>query len=167
MKTPYYLIDKDRLQTQHEKIAWLRRGVGPLKSLWALKCFATWSVLTSWSQYMDGSTSSSLYEVKLGFEKFGGGNTTAYSVGLNARCEIARFLATANKIIFNSIPTPRQAGPFWMPLVRPYPRAAGDPGLCSTSRVRSGRFPARPLQPFGRNMIPAQIAAVSDRITGF
>ena len=71
MKTPYYLIDKSRLQANMEKIAWLREASGA-KSLLALKCFATWSVFDFMAQYMDGSTSSSLYEVKLGYEKFGG-----------------------------------------------------------------------------------------------
>lgn len=69
MQTPYYLIDKSRLLPNLEKIAWLREASGA-KCLLALKCFATWSVFDFMSEYMDGSTSSSLYEVRLGHEKF-------------------------------------------------------------------------------------------------
>ena len=49
------------------------------KVLLALKCFATWSVFDLMREYMDGTTSSSLFEVRLGREKFGG-ETHAYSV---------------------------------------------------------------------------------------
>ena len=78
MQTPFYLIDKSCLLSNLKKIAWLREASGA-KSLLALKCFATWSVFDFMAGYMDGSTSSSLYEVKLGHEKFGG-ETHAYSV---------------------------------------------------------------------------------------
>jgi carboxynorspermidine decarboxylase len=96
MKTPYYLIDKSRLQANMEKIAWLREASGA-KSLLALKCFATWSVFDFMAQYMDGSTSSSLYEVKLGYEKFGG-ETHAYSVAYDDD-EIAEVLAIGNETV--------------------------------------------------------------------
>lgn len=100
MQTPYYLIDKSHLKKNMEKIAWLRDASGA-KSLLALKCFATWSVFDFMSQYMDGSTSSSLYEVRLGAEKFGG-ETHAYSVAY-ADHEIEEVLTHSDKIIFNSI----------------------------------------------------------------
>ena len=63
LKTPYYLIDKSKLLPNMEKIAKLRDMSGA-KSLLALKCFATWSVFDLMSEYMDGTTSSSLYEVQ-------------------------------------------------------------------------------------------------------
>ncbi len=100
MQTPYYLIDKSRLLPNLEKIAWLREASGA-KSLLALKCFATWSVFDLMSEYMDGTTSSSLYEVRLGKEKFAG-ETHAYSVAY-ADHEIAEVLEHSDKIIFNSI----------------------------------------------------------------
>ena len=78
IKTPYYLIDKSKLLRNMEKIAYLREHSGA-RALLALKCFATWSVFDLMSRYMDGTTSSSLYEVKLGKRKFGG-ETQAYSV---------------------------------------------------------------------------------------
>src|SRR5471032_1950610 len=65
IKTPYYLIDKQKLLVNMQKIAYVREQSGA-KALLALKCFATWSVFDLMQQYMDGTTSSSLYELKLG-----------------------------------------------------------------------------------------------------
>ena len=98
--TPYYLIDKARLLQNMEKIAHVREKSGA-KALLALKCFATWSVFDFMRPHMDGTTSSSLYEVRLGREKFGG-ETHAYSVAY-ADYEIDEVVSHADKIIFNSI----------------------------------------------------------------
>nr|CDP79295.1 carboxynorspermidine decarboxylase [Bartonella schoenbuchensis]CDP79576.1 carboxynorspermidine decarboxylase [Bartonella schoenbuchensis] len=100
IKTPYYLIDKSKLIKNMEIIARLREMSG-IKVLLALKCFATWSVFNFMSEYMDGSTSSSLYELRLGREKFGK-ETHAYSVAW-ADDEIDEVCTYADKIIFNSI----------------------------------------------------------------
>lgn len=97
--TPFYLIDKARLQKNMEKIAQLREQSGA-KALLALKCFATWSVFDFMRDYMDGTTSSSLNEVRLGHETFGG-ETHAYSVAY-ADNEIADVIKYGDKIIFNS-----------------------------------------------------------------
>ncbi len=96
LQTPYYLIDKSKLLRNMEKIAYLREKSGA-KALLALKCFATWGVFDFMRQYMDGTTSSSLYEVKLGREKFGG-ETHAYSVAYSPE-EIGEVVANADKII--------------------------------------------------------------------
>ncbi|MFR0309419.1 carboxynorspermidine decarboxylase, partial [Escherichia coli] len=100
IKTPYYLIDKQKLLGNLEKIAYVREQSGA-KALLALKCFATWSVFDLMQQYMDGTTSSSLYELKLGRQKFAG-ETHAYSVAW-ADDEIEEMVANCDKIIFNSI----------------------------------------------------------------
>src|SRR5690606_40979639 len=71
IQTPYYLIDKTKLKRNMEKVAYVREKSGA-KALLALKCFATWSVFDLMSEYMDGTTSSSLNEVRLGHERFGG-----------------------------------------------------------------------------------------------
>ena len=52
-------------------------------------------------QYLDGTTSSSLYEARLGYEKFGK-EVHAYSVGFSDQ-DIEEVKAFADKIIFNSI----------------------------------------------------------------
>ncbi|GHA27851.1 carboxynorspermidine/carboxyspermidine decarboxylase [Devosia pacifica] len=100
LATPYYLVDKSILLKNLEKISYLRQRSG-VKCLLALKCFATWSVFDLMAEHMDGTTSSSLFEVRLGREKFAG-ETHAYSVAY-ADDEIDEVLANSDKIIFNSI----------------------------------------------------------------
>ena len=68
--TPYYLIDEKKL-LRNLKIIQKVRELSGAKSVLALKCFSTWSVFPLMSKYMDGTTSSSLPEAKLGYEKFG------------------------------------------------------------------------------------------------
>ena len=78
IQTPFYLIDKAKLLRNMKVIDRLRAGSGA-KALLALKCFATWSAFDLMRDHMDGTTSSSLYELRLGREKFGK-ETHAYSV---------------------------------------------------------------------------------------
>ncbi|HRO14111.1 MAG TPA: carboxynorspermidine decarboxylase [Paracoccus sp. (in: a-proteobacteria)] len=99
-QTPFYLIDRTRLQANMDKMAFLRERSGA-RTLLALKCFATWGVFDQMSQHMDGTTSSSLNELRLGREKFGG-ETHAYSVAW-ADHEIDEAVGHADKIIFNSL----------------------------------------------------------------
>lgn len=99
IQTPYYLIDESRLLKNMEKITYVREKSGA-KSVMALKCFSTWSVFPLMSQYMDGTTSSSLNEARLGYEKFGK-ETHAYSVVWTPE-EIDEVKKFATKIIFNS-----------------------------------------------------------------
>src|SRR5690606_8859675 len=158
IETPYYLIDKRALLPNLEKIARLRERSGA-KALLALKCFATWSVFDLMREYMDGTTSSPLNEVRLGREKFGG-ETHAYSVAF-ADHESHEVVRHADKIIFTSISqldrfTDRTAG-----LAR---------GLRLTPGVSSSSFDlADPARPFSRlgEWDPARIEAVLDRVSGF
>ena len=80
IRTPYYLADESLLLRNLEKIKYVREKSGA-KSVLALKCFSMWSVFPLMSKYMDGTTSSAIYEARLGHEKFGG-ETQAYSVVL-------------------------------------------------------------------------------------
>ena len=98
--TPYYLIDEAALSRNLAVVERLRAASGA-KFLLALKCFATWAVFPLLARHLDGTTSSSLYEVKLGREKFGG-ETHAYSVAF-ADHEIDEVVANADKVIFNSL----------------------------------------------------------------
>ncbi len=99
LRTPYYLIDEVRLQKNLEIIQYLRDESG-VKSVLALKCFSTWCVFDLMRQYMDGTTSSSLFEARLGREKFGK-EVHAYSVAYSAE-EIEAVAKLADKVIFNS-----------------------------------------------------------------
>lgn len=100
VSTPYYLIDESKLLSNLDKISYLRNNSG-VKCLLALKCFATWSIFDLISKHLDGTTSSSLYEAKLGKDKFGG-ETHAFSVAYDED-DIKELITFSDKIIFNSI----------------------------------------------------------------
>ncbi|NVK33706.1 MAG: carboxynorspermidine decarboxylase [Rhodobacteraceae bacterium] len=156
--TPYYLIDKSKLLPNMEKIALLRETSGA-KALLALKCFASWSVFDFMSEYMDGTTSSSLFEVKLGHEKFPG-ETHAYSVAY-ADDEIDEVIASSDKIIFNTIGQLKRFDGQSENHVR---------GLRVNPGVSTSEFdladPARPFSRLGEHD-PETIASVRDQISGF
>ncbi|RYG93014.1 carboxynorspermidine decarboxylase [Loktanella sp. IMCC34160] len=158
MQTPYYLIDKARLLPNMEKIAWLRENSGA-KALLALKCFATWDVFDFMSDYMDGTTSSSLYEVRLGREKFPG-ETHAYSVAY-ADHEIDEVIGHSDKIIFNTI---GQLDRFDTQSANHVRGLRVNPGVST-----SGFDLADPARPFSRlgEHDPEAIAKVIDRVSGF
>jgi len=158
IQTPYYLIDKEKLLRNMEIIARVREQSGA-KALLALKCFATWSAFELMRDYMDGTTSSSLYEVRLGREKFGG-ETHAYSVAWAAH-EIDEAISHADKIIFNTVSQ----------LDRFADRAAGIArGVRLNPGVSSSTFDlADPARPFSRlgEWDAARVEPVLDRISGF
>jgi carboxynorspermidine decarboxylase len=98
--TPYYLIDEKKMLRNLQIIQQVRQLSGA-KSVLALKCFSTWSVFDLMKQYMDGTTSSSLFEARLGYEKFGK-ETHAYCVGYSQE-DVLAVAEFADKIIFNSV----------------------------------------------------------------
>jgi len=100
LPTPYYLIDEKKL-LRNLKIIRRVRLLSGAKSLLALKCFATWGVFPLMRKHMAGTTSSSLFEARLGYEKFGG-ETHAYSVGYS-REDVKAVSKFADKVIFNSV----------------------------------------------------------------
>src|SRR5690606_28559569 len=158
ISTPYYLIDKARLLANMEKMDTLRELSGA-KVLLALKCFATWAAFDLMNKHMDGTTSSSLYEVKLGAKHFGG-ETHAYSVAY-ADHEIDEVISCADKIIFNSLSQ----------FERFSARAPNIPvGLRLNPGVSSSEFElADPARPFSRlgEWDPAKVLPVIDQIDGF
>jgi len=105
LPTPYYLIDEERLVRNLEIIRQVREASGA-KSVLALKCFSTWSVFGLMRQYLDGTTSSSVLEARLGRGKFGK-EVHAYSVGYS-RDDVAVVRKFADKVIFNSVSQLRQ-----------------------------------------------------------
>jgi len=98
--TPYYLIDENKLLKNLETIRNVRERSGA-KSVLALKCFSTWSVFGLMRQYLDGTTSSGVYEARLGYETFGK-EVHAYSVGYSL-ADVREVRRYADKIIFNSL----------------------------------------------------------------
>ncbi|MGB6055071.1 MAG: carboxynorspermidine decarboxylase [Burkholderiaceae bacterium] len=159
IRTPYYLIDKTLLRDKLETVQYVRRHSGA-RVLLALKCFATWSVFDLMRDYMDGTTSSSLHEVKLGYTKFGG-ETHAYSVAF-AEHEIEEVLDHSDKIIFNSIGQLERFG------ARAEQRGR-QIGLRLNPRISASSFDlADPARPFSRlgEWDMARIDAVADRLDG-
>ncbi|AGT09893.1 carboxynorspermidine decarboxylase [Paracoccus aminophilus] len=157
LQTPYYLIDLAKLRRNMEKIAHLREASGA-KCLLALKCFATWSAFDFMRPFMDGTTSSSLYELRLGREEFGK-ETHAYSVGW-ADHEIDEAISYADKIIFNSLGQLDRFGE----------KAAGiATGLRLNPRFSTSGFdladPARPFSRLGEWDL-ARLNSALDRISG-
>ncbi len=158
IQTPYYLIDKAKLLRNMEIIDRLRAGSGA-KALLALKCFATWSAFDMMRDHMDGTTSSSLYELRLGREKFGK-ETHAYSVAW-ADHEIEEAVGYADKIIFNSIGQLERFGNRASHIER---------GLRLNPRFSTSGFDlADPARPFSRlgEWDATKILEVIDRVSGF
>jgi carboxynorspermidine decarboxylase len=154
LTTPYYLIDKSRLLANLEKISRLREVSGA-KCLLALKCFATPAVFDMMAEHLDGTTSSSLNEVRLGHERFGG-ETHAYSVAYGDR-EIDEVISHCDAIIFNSVGQLDRFGG----------RAAGKKiGLRLNPKVSSSSFdladPARPYSRLGEWDLARINAALPD-----
>ena len=158
IQTPYYLIDKQKLLVNLEKIDYVRKHSGA-KALLALKCFATWSVFDLMQEYMDGTTSSSLYELKLGREKFAG-EAHAYSVAW-ADDEIDEMIKNCDKIIFNSIGQLERFDAKTQGVIR---------GLRVNPQVSSSDYlladPARPFSRLGE-WDPEKIEKVIDKVSGF
>ncbi|KFI28791.1 carboxynorspermidine decarboxylase [Paenirhodobacter enshiensis] len=157
LPTPFYLIDEEALLRNMRKIQHLRESSGA-KALLALKCFATWSAFDIMRPYMDGTTSSSLYELRLGHEKFGK-ETHAYSVAWSDR-EIDEACGYADKIIFNTIGQ----------LTRYAEQSAHiRRGVRLNPRFSTSGFdladPARPFSRLGEWDV-AKLLAVSDMISG-
>jgi carboxynorspermidine decarboxylase len=100
VSTPYYLIDETRMLKAMERIAYVRERSGA-KSVLALKCFSSWCAFDFMKDYMAGTTSSSLYEARLGHEKFAG-ETHGYSVAYSDD-EMPEIVEYCDKVIFNSL----------------------------------------------------------------
>ncbi|STX28521.1 Lysine/ornithine decarboxylase [Legionella beliardensis] len=99
MKTPFYVIDIAKLLANLEIIEKIKEKSGA-KFLFALKTFSVWALFDIINKYMDGFTSSSPYEVKLGYDKFGG-EGISYSVAYSDD-DFKQVIDYADKIIFNS-----------------------------------------------------------------
>lgn len=158
IQTPFYLIDRAKLARNMAIMDQLRQASGA-KTLLALKCFATWPVFDQMAQHMDGTTSSSLYELRLGREKFGK-ETHAYSVAWSDH-EIAEAVSYADKIIFNSIGQLERFD---------NQSAQIERGLRLNPRFSTSGFDlADPARPFSRlgEWDATKIERVMDRISGF
>jgi carboxynorspermidine decarboxylase len=99
LETPCFVIRERDLLRNLERTRELKVASGA-KVVLALKCFSTWGVFELMQPFLDGTTSSSLFEARLGHEKFGG-ETHAFSVGYS-EADVRQLVQFSNKIIFNS-----------------------------------------------------------------
>jgi carboxynorspermidine decarboxylase len=100
LATPYYLIDESRMLRAMEVIGHVQQSSGA-RCVLALKCFSAWCAFDFMRPYFAGTTSSSLYEARLGHETFGG-ETHGYSVAFDDM-EIRELARYCDKVIFNSL----------------------------------------------------------------
>lgn len=157
LETPYYLIDESRLLKNMETIRILKEMSG-VKCVLALKCFAAWKVFGLMRGTMDGTTSSSLFEARLGHETFGG-ETHAYSVAF-AEGDVEELDGFADKIIFNSVSQLRRFHP---KVKRARTGLRVNPGISYSHFDLAD--PARRCSRLGATNFD-DIKAVSDKITG-
>ena len=100
LPTPCYIVDEVRL-TENAKIL---RGVAErtgAKILLAQKAFSMFSVYPLLRQYLDGTTSSGLYEARLAHEAFGG-ECHVFSAAYRAE-DMDELAAICGHVVFNSL----------------------------------------------------------------
>lgn len=159
LKTPYFMIDESKLICNLEKAKKLKQ-LSNAKLVLALKCFSTWGTFATIKPYLDGTTSSGPYEVKLGAEKFGG-ETHAYSVAYSID-DINNVKKLANKIIFNSLSQ----------LQRHYESCKNDASLglrINPERSQAGQDLADPARRYSRLGVTQSLLNISvlDKVDGF
>jgi len=157
LPSPCYLLDERRLEANLRVVDELRARSGA-RSLLALKCFAAWGVAELMAAHLDGTTSSSLFEARLGHEEFGG-ETHAYAVAFT-RNELAEVVTFADKVILNSTTQLRAHEDL---LVGKRVGLRVNPGVSHSHFDLAD--PARPLSRLGV-VDPADVASVLDRIDG-
>ena len=159
LNTPYFMIDECKLIENLEKAALLKTLSGA-KLVLALKCFSTFGTFNTIKPYLDGTTSSGPYEVKLGHETFGG-ETHAYSVGYSKQ-DIEDVKLLSNKIIFNSRTQ----------LDAHYDACKNHASLglrINPERSMAGQDLANPTRPFSRLGVKQDLLDLSvlDKVDGF
>ncbi|MCM1273373.1 MAG: carboxynorspermidine decarboxylase [Clostridium sp.] len=103
VKTPAYVIDKDKLKENLALLTHVQQNSGA-KILLAQKAFSTYSLYGLIGEYLAGTTASGLYEARLGHEEMKGGEVHVYSPAYSDD-EIEQLAGFADHIVFN---TPNQ-----------------------------------------------------------
>lgn len=100
IKTPYFLVDENRLVKNLEILKEVEDSTG-CRILLAQKAFSMFYTYPLISQYLCGTTASGLHEARLGHEKFGG-ETHVFSPAYR-KDEFEDILRYADHIVFNSV----------------------------------------------------------------
>ncbi|WP_413692980.1 hypothetical protein [Psychromonas sp. KJ10-2] len=159
LNTPYFMINEQALINNLEKAKQLK-AISGAKLVLALKCFSTWGTFDTIKPYLDGTTSSGPYEVRLGHEKFGG-ETHAYSVGYSD-ADIEAVKPLSDKIIFNSLSQ----------LNHHYQQCKEDTSLglrINPEMSVAGQDLANPARPYSRLGVKQSLLdlSVTDKVDGF
>jgi len=93
-KTPAYVLDESKLHQNLMRFKTLKEKTG-CKVILALKAFSTYCAFELMSQYLDGTTSSSLHEVMLAKEEFGK-DRHVYSPGFHTHRVFYFFFCTSS-----------------------------------------------------------------------
>lgn len=99
IKTPYYIIDEAILENNLKKLKMVSEISG-CKVLLAQKAFSMFAEYPMISKFLDGTTASSLYEAKLGHDKFGK-ETHIFSTAYNED-DFDEILQVCDHVVFNS-----------------------------------------------------------------
>jgi len=100
LPSPLFLMHEQKLRLNLELMKRVQNEAG-IKIVLALKGFSMYSTFPLVKQYLQGSTSSSLHEARLGFEEFGG-ETHVYSPAYRED-EFDEILQYADHFSFNSV----------------------------------------------------------------
>jgi len=106
--SPAYVLEEAKLRANLELLARVQKEAGCTIIL-ALKGFAMWSVFPLVKQYLPGCTASSLYELRLSHDEFGGENHI-YSAAFRED-EFDEICSMAGHIVFNSVSQWQRFGP--------------------------------------------------------
>lgn len=99
VKTPCYVIEKKKLIKNLEILKYVREKSG-CKILLAQKAFSMFSLYPLMGKYLDGTTASSLFEAKLGYEEMGG--ETHIFAPAYPESEFDEIAIMCGHIVFNS-----------------------------------------------------------------
>ena len=142
MRTPVYIIDEARLESNLDVLASVRRRAG-VKILLAQKAFSCFDFYPLVSARIDGAAASGLYEARLAREEMPAGENHVFSPAFRAE-DLLEILSVADHVVFNS---PRQ-----LSLYAEAARSAGvSPGLRVNPEVSVATTPAYdPCRPGSR-----------------
>lgn len=100
IETPYYIVSEELLEKNLKKLTCVIEQTR-CKILLAQKAFSMFSMYPMIAEYLDGTTASSLYEAKLGKEKFGK-ETHIFNPAYDPR-DFGEIVQIADHIVFNSV----------------------------------------------------------------
>lgn len=122
MKTPYFIIDTDKLEDNLKVLRGVMDRTG-CTILLAQKCFSCYSLYPLIGEYLGGATASGLYEARLCHEEMPGKENHVFSPAFRDE-DVDKIVKICDHIVFNS---PRQ--------LMKYGRKAKDAGLQVGMRI--------------------------------